>query len=605
MEKKQSDTLSDDSDKELNRRESQNFKKKDKGFKCVICSKHYKTIRARRQHMQSHMIKRKCEQCDKSYARLEKLRNHQKKVHGLHRPQRQTSASFSCTLCNKTFGREYNLNRHKAKNHPLNQQGGRRATTPAALNVDEPYDQQSVKQLVDGSDASIEKEDNGERNNDDEKENDNEDNDVDLNQQNEESALRNGVINRYLQPRGNERYDDDKCFLYCLIASLHPTAIEPERVEHYYQYEYEVNMSGISFPVTLSQIRKVERQNEHISINVFAYEDESIVPLRITEQRHRLHHVNLLWLMHEEKSHYWVKTLTMENVRLHKNIELVHTEGRLQKVTAKPAYKNTTIFNEDLVAVELYRTKVSLCKPIFCGMSVLDLSKCLMYDFWYNYIKTKYNNASTQLQMTDTDSLLFSCDTDDIYEDMNASMEYFDTSDYPEGHFLQSDLNKKVLGKMKDETNGSPITEFVGLRSKMYSFRCNDKDFKRAKGITKVTVKKELKHDCYKNTLFDETSRISSMSSLRSHRHALLGETIQKTGLSAFDDKRFLKNAVESYAYGHYKVATEPNAKDAMETQEAMTFTIVSEKDLSKRYSIGVEHSFNINDFKITPCRKL
>ncbi|WAR26048.1 SUHW-like protein [Mya arenaria] len=406
MEKKQSDTLSDDSDEELNRRESQNFKKKDKGFKCVICSKHYKTIRARRQHMQSHMIKRKCEQCDKSYARLEKLRNHQKKVHGLHRPQRQTSASFSCTLCNKTFGREYNLNRHKAKvhqrtprrcttqfscrhcerefqnydelfhhvsqNHPLNQQGGRRATTPAALNVDEPYDQQSVKQLVDGSDASIEKEDNGERNNDDEKENDNEDN------------------------------DDDKCFLYCLIASLHPTAIEPERVEHYYQYEYEVNMSGISFPVTLSQIRKVERQNEHISINVFAYEDESIVPLRITEQRHRLHHVNLLWLMHEEKSHYWVKTLTMENVRLHKNIELVHTEGRLQKVTAKPAYKNTTIFNEDLVAVELYRTKVSLCKPIFCGMSVLDLSKCLMYDFWYNYIKTKYNNASTQLQMTDT-----------------------------------------------------------------------------------------------------------------------------------------------------------------------------------------------------------
>ncbi|XP_052779407.1 uncharacterized protein LOC128216784 [Mya arenaria] len=106
----------------------------------------------------------------------------------------------------------------------------------------------------------------------------------------------------------NIQNQDDKCFLYCLIASLHPTAIEPERVEHYYQYEYEVNMSGISFPVTLSQIRKVERQNEHISINVFAYEDESIVPLRITEQRHRLHHVNLLWLMHEEKSHYCLIT---------------------------------------------------------------------------------------------------------------------------------------------------------------------------------------------------------------------------------------------------------------------------------------------------------
>lgn len=121
---------------------------------------------------------------------------------------------------------------------------------------------------------------------------------------------------------------------------------------------------------------------------------------------------------------------TMENVRRHKNIELVHTEERLLKVSAKPTYKNTTIFNEDLVAVELYKAKVDLFKPIYCGMSILDLSKCLMSDFWYNYIKKKYEH-SAKLQMTDTDSLLFSCETEDIYRDMASSVEFFDTSDYP------------------------------------------------------------------------------------------------------------------------------------------------------------------------------
>ncbi|XP_060554029.1 uncharacterized protein LOC132715073 [Ruditapes philippinarum] len=296
---------------------------------------------------------------------------------------------------------------------------------------------------------------------------------------------------------------------------------------------------------------------------------------------------------------------TMENVRRHKNIELVHTEERLLKVTAKPTYKNTTIFNEDLVAVELHRAKVDLFKPIYCGMSILDLSKCLMYDFWYNYIKKRYEQ-SAQLQMTDTDSVLFSCETEDMYKDMESSAEFFDTSDYPREHFLHSDRNKKVLGKMKDETNGKPISEFVGLRSKMYSFVCDKKEEKRAKGIAKVTVKKDLKHAHYKNTLLDETSVVSSMSSLRSHKHELFGETIQKTGLSAFDDKRYLINAVDSYAYGHYKISDD--SVDMAPESDAQTFTVAPVEDYSTnhaaRYQMLEENAFTIGDFKITPCIK-
>ena len=102
----------------------------------------------------------------------------------------------------------------------------------------------------------------------------------------------------------NINNNDDKCFLYCLLASLHPVTQEPEHVEHYYKFSNELNMSGIKYPVTLSQVKKVEHQNESISINVFGYENNNIVPLRITEKHQRQHHVDLLWLTNEENSHY-------------------------------------------------------------------------------------------------------------------------------------------------------------------------------------------------------------------------------------------------------------------------------------------------------------
>ena len=245
---------------------------------------------------------------------------------------------------------------------------------------------------------------------------------------------------------------------------------------------------------------------------------------------------------------------TMENIRKHKNIELVHTRKRLAKLSAKPTYKTTKIFKEDLVAVEMERAKVKLYKPCYSGMCILDLSKLAMYDFFYNYLKKKYG-ANIQLQMTDTDSFLFHCQTNDIYADMKEDECLFDFSDYPKDNVLHSDRNKKVLGKMKDETNGKPISEFVGLRSKMYSFVCDDSESKRLKGIAKVAVQKDLRFNDYKSTLFQETQQQCQMSTIRSHSHQIFCETISKTGLSAFDDKRYLVNPVESYAYGHYKIS--------------------------------------------------
>ena len=116
----------------------------------------------------------------------------------------------------------------------------------------------------------------------------------------------------------------------------------------------------------------------------------------------------------------------------------------------------------------MLKQRLYLNRPIHVGFSILDLSKTLMYDFHYNYMKTKYG-PNAQLLFTDTDSLCYSIYTEDVYQDMMKHQHLFDTSEYDPDHPLYSTENKKVLGKMKDETHGIPIQEFVGLKSKMYS----------------------------------------------------------------------------------------------------------------------------------------
>ena len=244
----------------------------------------------------------------------------------------------------------------------------------------------------------------------------------------------------------------------------------------------------------------------------------------------------------------------MENLRKHRSVELCHTEKRMKKLSAKPTYKSHRIFSEDLVGVELTRAKVKLDKPLYIGATVLDLSKELMYKFYYEHLKTVYGDKM-QLHMTDTDSFLFSCQTEDVFQDMYEHRDLFDTSDFPKEHFLYSDVNKKKMGKIKSETGHMCISEFCGLRSKMYAFSCNNKDESRAKGISKVVVRKELKLQHYKDTLFNESQLRSQMSSLRSHNHHIYCETVNKIGLSCFDDKRFiLPCGINSLAYGHYKI---------------------------------------------------
>ena len=244
---------------------------------------------------------------------------------------------------------------------------------------------------------------------------------------------------------------------------------------------------------------------------------------------------------------------TMENVRLRKKFELVNNPKRMAKLVNKPEFKDSIEINKNLFGVSSETTSLLLDKPIIVGFSILELSKLLMYEFHYDYIKPNYN---AQLCFTDTDSLFYEIKTDDIYEDMMKNQEKFDFSEYPEDHLCYSVENKKVIGVFKDEANGKIITEFIGLRAKMYTYTVQDvKDsVKKAKGVKKSCVKAEITFQDYMDVLFGEDEKSKKMvtfNNIRSYNHELKSIQQTKIGLNSFDDKRYLVDKINTKAHGH------------------------------------------------------
>ena len=154
--------------------------------------------------------------------------------------------------------------------------------------------------------------------------------------------------------------------------------------------------------------------------------------------------------------------------------------------------------------------------------------------------------------------MTYEIEAEDVYKDFWVDKTKFDNSDYPTNSHFHDNKNKKVIGKFKDEAAGVPIVEFVGLRSKMYSYiKDNDKGGKTAKGIKKNVIKNDIKHEDYKKTLFNNKQLYHKMKTIRSENHQLGSYELNKVSLSCFDDKRYiLENGVNSYAYGHYKIST-------------------------------------------------
>ena len=254
---------------------------------------------------------------------------------------------------------------------------------------------------------------------------------------------------------------------------------------------------------------------------------------------------------------------TMENIRSRVDVRLVTNEDQARKLISKPNFQHRTIFCEDLTAIHMNKTKLLFNKPVYLGMCILDLSKTLMYDFHYNYIKPQYSDRA-KLLFTDTDSLIYEIETEDFYRDISSDVhKKFDTSNFAKDHksVIPTGVNKKVIGMMKDEAGGKQITEFVGLRSKLYSFKIEEKNAKHAKreekkckGVKKSEVKRTINFKDYKDWLFTGNKQMRIMNVIRGHKHEVFSETINKVALCSEDDKRIIcEDSVHTLAHGHYK----------------------------------------------------
>ena len=249
---------------------------------------------------------------------------------------------------------------------------------------------------------------------------------------------------------------------------------------------------------------------------------------------------------------------TMENIRNRSVIKLVTDKIKAEKLAAKPNFKHCNIFNEDLIAIHMKKISLTFDKPVYLGMCILDLSKTLMYDFHYNYIKKKYGDKA-RLLFTDTDSLMYEIKTEDFYKDISGDVkDRFDTSDYPPNHpsGIPTGCNKKVLGMFKDEAGGKIIDEFVELRAKLYSYKMLEgKESKKCKGVKKSVVKESITHEDYKNCLFTGKQQLRKMNVIRSHKHDIYTEEVNKIVLSPDDDKRhILEGQTDTLALGNYRI---------------------------------------------------
>ena len=258
---------------------------------------------------------------------------------------------------------------------------------------------------------------------------------------------------------------------------------------------------------------------------------------------------------------------TQENLRNHMNVEVITNRKFALKRICKPDFKRSQIIREDLVIIQTAVTNLSLCKPIYVGFSVLDLSKLLMYSFHYEKMMNRYQNI--KLCFTDTDSLLYEIETDNIYDDMGESIDDYDFSEYPFTHPLYNDRNKKVVGKMKDELNSIVMEEFAGARPKCYSLlynglvkhnqilTTNQMETQKAKGTKKSVKEIHLRHSHFKDVVNNLETVVVKQNIIKSKAHNISTYHTSKVALTAYDTKRWIcPDNIHTLAHGHRDTTT-------------------------------------------------
>ena len=244
---------------------------------------------------------------------------------------------------------------------------------------------------------------------------------------------------------------------------------------------------------------------------------------------------------------------SMENVLNRSNIKLIDNDPeKLLKIIRQPNFQHAYQISDKLCLVESKPIKTVFNKPIYLGACILETSKLHMYQFWYDHLKNKYNNK-VELVYTDTDSLIIQVKTDDIYKDMFEDKDKYDFSEYPKDHPNYDTTNKKVLGKFKDEMKSLIITEFIGLKPKMYSFNYINKDNIIVNKNTHKGIKESisLKHDEYKKSLYKEELIYKEFYNLQLNKQNIYLDKINKIALNPFECKRYWIDNINSLPYGY------------------------------------------------------
>ena len=200
------------------------------------------------------------------------------------------------------------------------------------------------------------------------------------------------------------------------------------------------------------------------------------------------------------------------------------------------------------------KAKVKINKLLYYGTSILDITKTLMYEFWYGCLKPKYNDKAN-LCYVDTDSFVVNIFTEDFFEDINNDVErWFDTSNYDKNDKrpLQIGVNEKVIGMFKDELVEKIMKEFCALRAKTYTYLMeDDSEMKKAKGVKRCVVKRRLMFEKYKVSLFNNKTIIQSQLRFKSDHHHVYTEEVNKIALNSSDNKRLQTfDRVRTYRHG-------------------------------------------------------
>ena len=240
---------------------------------------------------------------------------------------------------------------------------------------------------------------------------------------------------------------------------------------------------------------------------------------------------------------------TMENVKNRLKIKFIKKDDyrEIIKQQSKLTFNGIHKSYENCDSYTFKQNEVLMDKPIYLGLSVLELSKLHMYETYYDKLQPYFGEENIKLHYMDCDSFVLSIETQNEFNDLKNLEQLFDFSNLNKNHEQFSEKNKKVVGKFKIENPENIwIDEFVALRSKCYAFKCGDNSKNKLKGISK-SYSRDIKFDEYKKCLdggnFQEDCDNYIIGSFN---HEMYLQRVKKSTLSIFDDKRCYINNIKS-----------------------------------------------------------